>query len=140
VWAVVAAAKVASPRQTIENKIRKRLLVEMVTHLNDNTPAIVDKTKADARDHLHGIAREFRSVLTSKVQSVRDELSAALDAKNKGEQEVRTRHERINRQLRELDTINRSLDAIVDRVVALDEGLKPVFDATFEKDDSQMVL
>lgn len=129
VWAAWNVASDGDPRRSLEGKIRRRLAAGLKTSLTDNKEAIVAQTVVDIEALLTTITQEFRSLLTSKVESLREEVQGALAAKRTGEEEVRSRRAQIKGQLTELDAINRSLDAIVDRVIALDEEFRASSDA-----------
>jgi hypothetical protein len=125
--AVLLAVKTASdgdPREAVEQKLRARLQRGVAKNLTEHKEHLVEQVQGDVREHLDGLSREFRSLLLSKVESLREEVRGALEAKNKGAEEVRARRSQINHQLGELDAINHRLDTIVDRVVALDEDLR----------------
>ena len=112
----------ANPRDALENRIRREVTKGIGNQLNEVSPQLVEMMSTEAAQYLEQIGTEFRSGLTTRVATLRQELEDAVSAKTRGAEEVTHRTAVIRAQLEELRTIESELDDILDVVLMLDDG------------------
>lgn len=109
-----------TPVDALIGALRKKVLARAKEQFLEGMPRLREQVQTNTSGKLHTVASDFRSDLNAHVVGLREEVRLALWERTKGDESVQARKSYLREQVGELREIEKGLDGIVDRVLALD--------------------